>query len=104
MSLLGYNILLDQEAFNKAAVDLEQLSNDLAALRSKIEGMLETLRVGFDTPAGREFHRSCETNLLAPLNDQKLVLSQVSTVLRDSKTKYESVFNAYQELNNSIQF
>jgi uncharacterized protein YdcH (DUF465 family) len=101
---LSDNILLDQEEFNKASNDLAQLSGDLAVLRGKVELMLDTLKSGFDTPAGRKFHKSCEANLITPLNKQKLVLDHISEVLRTANTRYQSVFDAYQELNNAINF
>jgi len=101
---LGYSILLDQTEFNKATTDLDQLCQDLTGLHGKVVGMLDTLEKGWDTPAGCLFLKSCETNLLEPLDRQRLVLDHISKTLRDSSTKYQSVFQAYQELNNSIRF
>jgi len=103
MSLLSHNILLDQDAFNRASQDLAQLSRDLSTLHGKIDTMLNTLQDGFDTPAGRQFSRSCRENLMRPMNDQRLVIDQISNVLESSRQQYESVFTAYQDLNNSIR-
>ena len=102
MSLLNYNILLDEEAFAKASDDLEALSNDLENLSSKIETFLSLLKTGYDTSAGIKFCNVCETNLLKPMNEQRLVLNHISKTLSSAKTQYQSVFDAYRDLNNSI--
>jgi len=103
MSLI-HNILIDQDKFASASADLVQLANDLTALQSKIDGMLDTLMRGFDTPAGKQFHALCQNGLIEPMGKQRLVLEHVSENLATSKNEYQSVFNAYQELNNSINF
>jgi hypothetical protein len=83
---------------------MTQLCNDLTALQNKINQMLDTLMRGFDTPAGRQFHKLCEDGLIEPMEKQRLALNHVSDNLRTARTEYQSVFNAYQDLNNSIQF
>lgn len=98
----GKDILIDEEAFIKASNDLILLSGRLQTLRDDIEAMLDTLKKGFDTPAGAKFYNSCRTNLLKPLDDQKLVIDHISQVLKTSKSKYQSVFDSYRSLNNSI--
>ncbi len=102
MGVFDKDITIDDEAFIKASHDLLKLSNDLTNLSNKIAQMLDTLKKGFDTPAGVKFYNSCKTNLLKPIDDQRLVLNHISEVLEISKTKYESVFDAYRNLNSSI--
>jgi hypothetical protein len=102
MGVLDRDITIDEEAFTRAAADLAALSTRLMRLRMRIESLLSTLRNGFNTPCGTIFMNSCQTNLIQPLRDQKLVLDHVSYNLRTSRSKYQSVFNAYQSLNNTI--
>lgn len=54
------DIVLDEEAFDKAIEDFSALSDKLQRLRLEVEDMISTLRVGFDTPAGAKFIKSCE--------------------------------------------
>ena len=96
------NIVLDEEAFEKAIKDFEALGTKLQQLRTDIEDMLNQLKQGFDTPAGVKFINSCETNLYKPLDDQKLVIEHISKTLSDSKQKYESVFREYEKLQSAI--
>jgi len=99
---LNYKILLDQNEFNNATHKLRALCDDLAKLHNRIETMLATLEVGFDTPAGRQFSLLCRNGLMEPMDKQRLVIDHVANNLESSKNAYESVFNAYQDLNNSI--
>lgn len=100
--MFGQDIIIDEEAFMQASTDLEALNGRLAALRADIENMLTQLEKGFDTPAGAKFNNSCRNILIKPLEDQKLVLDHVSDNLKTAKTQYQSVFDAYRDLNNSI--
>jgi len=102
MGMLGHDILIDEEKFTTASTDIATLSGDLNALSKKITELLSTLSKGFDTPSGAIFYNSCEANLLKPIEDQRLVLDHIASVLNTSKSKYQSVFDAYSELNNSI--
>lgn len=100
--VFGEDIVLDQEAFDKAISDFAALGVQLNKLRSDIEEMLNELKAGFDTPAGAKLINSCEENLFKPLDDQKLVLDHISKSLSDSKRLYESVFNEYESLQAAI--
>lgn len=101
-TVFRYDIVLDQEAFNKAISDFSALSTRLENLRADVEDILETLETGFDTPAGRKFIKSCKSNLVNPLNDQKLVIDHIYESLTESQKAYESVFSEYQDLNSTI--
>ena len=96
------DIVLDEAAFERAVEDFASLSVQLQNLRSKVEEMLNILREGFDTPAGRQFIASCERNLFEPLDDQKLVIEHISQTLQQSKQTYASVFEEYESLQNVI--
>ena len=102
---MGWNdskddIVLDEEAFDKAINDFADLAIKLQSLRSDIDELLMILKQGFDTPAGRKFIGSCETCLLEPLERQKLVIEHVSATLKDVKGTYSPVFTEYKNLNN----
>lgn len=100
--VFGKDIILDEEAFNKAVSDFEELSGKLQSLRKDIEEMMTGLKEGFDTPAGRKFIKACETNLYKPMDDQKIVLDHIAETLQLSRQNYESVFTSYSELTQTI--
>ncbi|MCR5121424.1 MAG: DUF2974 domain-containing protein [Ruminococcus sp.] len=100
--LLGYDIILDEEAFAKAASDFEDLADQIKQLRKDIEEQLEMLQHGFDTPAGHKFIDSCRNNLLRPLEEQQIVVEHISETLHKCINEYQSVFNEYSELTALI--
>lgn len=100
--VFGQDIVLDQAAFDTAISDFAALSEQLQQLRNDIEQMLNILKAGFDTPAGRKFLSSCEKNLFQPLDAQKLVLEHISQTLSQSRQAYESVFREYEALQAAI--
>lgn len=101
--ILGKDIVLDQEAFQKAAQDMSQLAGKLQQLREDIQQMLAKIKEGFNTPAGTKFIQSCESHLLQPLDDQKIVIDHVAENLNLCKTEYQSVFDGYRDLNTTIK-
>ena len=103
MSSFNKDIVLDEEAFDKAVSDFVDLGVRIQTLRADIESMLQLLQEGLDSPAGRKLVNSCRTNLLKPLEDQKAVLNHISDTLRESKTQYSTVFRAYESLQTKIQ-
>ena len=92
------DILLDEEAFTTAASEFEQLAGKIESLRREIEEMLNGLKTGFDTPAGRKFVQSCESTLLDPLEKQRIVVEHISQNLGTAKSMYQSVFDEYREV------
>ena len=99
---LSHDIILDEEAFSSAANDFADLGKRLDRLRQDVTDMVNTLKTGFNTPAGEIFIKSCETNLFKPLDDQKLVLDHISETLGDARQAYESVFREYEALQTEI--
>ena len=97
------DIILDEAAFDKAIADFADLAVQLQSLREDVESLLGTLKSGFDTPAGRKFINSCESNLLEPLDRQKLVIDHISSTLTEVKGSYSTVFTEYANLNSEIQ-
>lgn len=101
-ALFNEDIVLDEEAFQRAAEEFAALSEQLQQLDNEIEEMLQTLQKGFDTPAGRKFVQSCRTNLQRPMEDQKNVLIHISQTLADVREKYKVVFEEYSALNSAV--
>lgn len=102
-TIIGEDIVLDEEAFKRAADGFESLSEDLQALRRDIEETLTELKKGFDTPAGAKFIQSCKQNLFQPMDDQKLVLDHIAKTLEMSRQAYSSVFREYEALQSEIR-
>ena len=99
-TVFSQDIVLDEEAFDKAIEDFASLSEQLKQLRTEIEDALNGLKNGFNTPAGVKFINSCEKNLYEPLDAQKL--DHISSTLAESKQAYSSVFAEYEDLKNAI--
>ena len=100
--MLIKDMYLDEDAFQAAADDYVKLTEDMRNLRQRINALLDGLREGFDTPAGKAFFESCGMNRLQPLDDQLRGLQHFSDNLRDSKQKYQSVFDEYKSLKNTF--
>ena len=99
---LDKNFVIDEEAFERASERLLELSQDITALRNKVNQLLEDLKAGFDTPAGKKFFRSCGNTLIAPMDDQSRIIQHVAENLRIARAEYQSVFEEYRALNNAI--
>lgn len=102
-SLLNEDIIIDEAAFNTAVNEFLELSGKLQSLKSEIDDMLNDLKAGFDTPAGRKFLSACDTNLKKPLDDQKLVIQHVSDTLKEVRSAYQPVFQEYESLQSAIK-
>lgn len=102
-AVFNRDIVLDEEAFEQAMADFEDLSGKLQSLRDEIDRTLETLQTGFDTPAGRKFVTSCRNNLIKPLEDQRDVLNHISDTLQRSRQEYSTVFREYESLQTTIR-
>ena len=97
------DIVLDDEAFNKAVSRMEKLATRISTLQTDITNQLENLRSGFDTPAGKKFFAACGTKLLDPMKNQAIIIDHVSKNLKMAKTSYDSVFQEFSTLNNAIR-
>lgn len=102
-ALFNDDIVLDEEAFQKASDDFAALSTRLQNLDKEIEEMLTTLQKGFDTPAGRKFVDSCRKNLRQPMDDQRIVLEHISETLLEVRQMYAAVFSEYDAINTAIR-
>jgi uncharacterized protein YukE len=102
LDALTKSIVLDEEAFAKAASDFDDLSQKINSLRKDIESMLDDLQRGFDSPAGHKFMDSCRNNLIKPMEEQKIVVDHISETLRKCTDAYRSVFDEYREVVSFI--
>ncbi len=96
------DIILDDQAFDDAVREFNDLKEHLAKLRKDLEEMIEILEDGFNTPAGAKFINSVEANLFVPLDDQGKVINHIADSLNQAKTKYQSVFEEYEKLQKAI--
>lgn len=95
---MAASILIDDEVFEKAAKDMDELSQYIRDLRKDILDMLEDIKTGMDTPAGRKFYNSCYSGLATPLYQQMVVVDHISQNLKQAKNMYQSVFDEYTEI------
>ncbi len=96
------DILIDEENLNTIANECAELANDVRALRKEIEQMLEDLKTGFDTPAGRKFYKSCADGLLTPLEQQAIVMDHIAENMVNVRNMYKPVFDEYREIVSTI--
>ena len=103
---LDQDIKLDSEAFNTAAADMAALKTSAENLKDKLEKMYEDITTALDTPAGHAIEITAKDVLLQPIEDLILVIDQMSKTLDDiiSTPYYQSVFDKYDELVESINF
>ena len=99
---LKRDIIIDEEAFDRAVSQLQELINDIKALETNVNEMLLVLSTGFDTPAGRKFINSCKLYVIAPIFQQEVVITQVCENLKIAKNGYQSVFDEYRRLLNEM--
>ncbi|MBR1481563.1 MAG: hypothetical protein IJ598_01200 [Ruminococcus sp.] len=95
-------ILIDEEEFAVAANSFRELSQEVRALHKDVSDMLNDLRTGFDTPAGRKFYNSCYAGLLLPLIEQVTVIEHIADNLTTAKNMYAPVFDEYRDLVNDL--
>lgn len=100
--LLHDDIILDQEAFGKAADEFAQLKTKLTALNEDIDRMISLLNEGFNTPGGRKFVSLCRSKLQQPIGDQQKVLDHIAQTLEEVRRKYAPVFDEYERLNGKL--
>lgn len=103
MNILNTDILLDEEAFKIASQNFKKLADDMETLRKNVNQGLKDLETGFQTPAGKKYVQTFQSKLLDPVKNQVIVIEHVAENLIQAKTQYESVFDEYKQLNNSIK-
>lgn len=91
-------ILIDEEALKSASDELSGISQEMQQLKKDLLSLLDDLKTGFDTPAGRKFYNSCNTGLLTPIDQQAKVMAHIAENLELAKNMYQSVFDEYREI------
>jgi DNA repair ATPase RecN len=102
MSSETKDIVLVEEAFEKASQNLDELAREVRSLHDDILKALGELQTGFDTPAGRKFIESSKNGLLEQLKKQETAVSNYSSKLSAARQKYATVFSDYNELNKTL--
>ena len=92
------HIIIDEEELTVAANSFRELTQEVNALHKDIETMLNDLKTGFDTPAGRQFYNSCAEGLLKPITEQVIVIEHIADNLVQAKNIYSPVFDEYREI------
>lgn len=99
---MAKKILLDDAKLSEAAIKMTQIASDMTDLKKQIQGLLENMKSGYNTPAGRKFQEVCSTGLLQLFDDQIAVINHVAENLNTAKNEYQSVFDEYRALNNIL--
>ena len=94
------DVVLDDAAFEKAIADFSDLAVQLQSLRDDIVDLLDVLKKGFDTPAGRKFIRSCDYRIWN-IEYHNSVLSGIKPRRQERKCSliersYFYVYNSYK--------
>ncbi len=95
-------MVIDEEAFSKASEEFKELADKINSLSKDINDMLTDIKNGFDTPAGKKFIKACESTLLEPLEQQRIVVTHIAENLEYAKSTYQSVFDNYRDVVGSI--
>lgn len=61
------DLVVDEEKFNEAAQQMEDLKKRTNALKEKLSGMYDELASAMDTPAGKEIQLEAKNVLLKPV-------------------------------------
>ena len=103
---LDQDIKLNSDAFSDAAEGMAGLKTRAEALKEKLQQMYSDITTALDTPAGHEIEITAEDVLIQPIDDLILVIDQMSRTLDEiiSTQYYQSVFDKYDELVESINF
>ncbi len=102
INVFKQNVVIEEEAFSQAAAEFEELAAKIDSLLNEINEMMDDLKTGFDTPAGHKFIQACGNTLVDPLEKQKIVVTHISENLNKARTMYQSVFDEYREVVNSM--
>lgn len=90
------DLLLDEDAFLQASIEMKAKSEELGELRSNIERTLYQLKKDWISDASQEFFRRVEEDLLKNLDKYSIVFGYISQNLTTASQKYEEVFRAVE--------
>jgi len=91
------DIVIDEEAFDRAVSQFQELCEDINKLLVDVGDMLTVLVRGYDTPAGKKFINACRIHVLSPILEQEKIINQIAKSLIIAKDGYRSVFEEYRQ-------
>ncbi len=96
------DLVVDEEKFNEAAQQMEDLKRRTNALKEKLSGMYDELASAMDTPAGKEIQLEAKNVLLKPVENMSLVVGHISDTLNliIGSGYYKDVFTGFEELSH----
>jgi len=102
MARLSEDLVVDEEKFNTAAADMKALKKRTNDLKTKLDGMYESLAGAMDTPAGKEVQLEAKNVLLKPVENMVLVVGHISDTLDliIGSGYYKDVFTGFEELSH----
>jgi hypothetical protein len=102
MARLSEDLVVDEEKFNTAAADMKALKKRTNDLKTKLDGMYESLAGAMDTPAGKEVQLEAKNVLLKPVENMALVVGHISDTLDliIGSGYYKDVFTGFEELSH----
>ena len=100
MAQLSKDLQLDETKFNNASRDMKALKKRTNELKTKLEGMYESLASAMDTPAGKEVQLEAKK----PVENMALVVGHISDTLElvIGNNYYKDVFDGFDELKNLL--
>lgn len=103
---MSVDILLDENAFDKASADMRTLEARTKQLKNKLEKMYKNMTTALETPAGKQVDYVSKEVLIAPIEDLMQVILHVSDTLTEiiGTGYYREAFIKFKELNESIKF
>lgn len=78
---LGDDLVVNEEKFNSAAQQMEDLKKRTNDLKEKLSVMYDDLTAAMDTPAGKEIQLEAKNVLLKPVENMSLVVGHISDTL-----------------------
>ena len=102
MAWLREDLVVDEEKFNTAAADMRALKTRTNDLKTKLEGMYDSLAGAMDTPAGKQAQLEAKNVLLKPVENMSLVVGHISETLDliIGSGYYKDVFTGFEELSH----
>ena len=99
---LGDDLVVDEEKFNSAAQQMEDLKKRTNDLKEKLSAVYDDLTSAMDTPAGKEIQLEAKNVLLKPVENMSLVVGHISDTLNliIGSGYYKDVFTGFEELSH----
>lgn len=99
---LEEDLVVDEEKFESAAQQMEDLKRRTNELKTKLSDMYDDLSSAMDTPAGKEVKLEAKSSLLKPVENMSLVVGHISDTLNliIGSGYYKDVFTGFEELSH----